>query len=447
MGVFMENTNNEMVTIKVTSEFKGNTKSVCKYIFLFWLGAIGSIFTLGYTMAVWYRAITKWRVEKTVINGKELIFTGKSRQVWLLMFLTGLLGVFTLGFFLFYAVKMFLKWEDKNTFIKSYYDERVSEIGEQFYFEELSNVQRVEDERVNALNLQIKQRRPSFIRKNRTEVGQAPRIVSLITLILAVFLVVFGFIGALAPTIMSISDLGDALYQILNIVPSVNVGLIVLWLASFITLFVILLKRDVLTNAQIIPSLLAIVLSLIYLTSTLMRILNFFEQIDTTLALNIATLSFALTICPLVMSILAFVNLLKGKNYILSEKEINDCEEYSFLLATRDDVSLSNRASGISSFDGSAFAVAKYVILFPLCVLGSIFTLGFTFSFWVKSFFSWTIRKQSINGRTMTFSGSSFNLWAKMLIGGLLTPLTFGIYSVWYIRNIIRWRSSNTNFR
>jgi len=84
-----------------------------------------------------------------------------------------------------------------------------------------------------------------------------------------------------------------------------------------------------------------------------------------------------------------------------------------------------------------------FTILIHLFLL-SIITFGLYSAWaWVK-IFRLKASHTTINGKSVTFSGSGGELLVLMLIQGLLTIVTLGFYAPWAICKFFTWKAQNT---
>lgn len=93
-----------------------------------------------------------------------------------------------------------------------------------------------------------------------------------------------------------------------------------------------------------------------------------------------------------------------------------------------------------SVFTGSGWGWIGHSLLIGL----SVFTLGIAAPFAEVLFIRWMTKNTVINGTKLTFKGTGGKLFVKYLVAALLTPITFGIYDIFFPIKYNEWKYSCT---
>ena len=102
-----------------------------------------------------------------------------------------------------------------------------------------------------------------------------------------------------------------------------------------------------------------------------------------------------------------------------------------------------------SKFDGSFWAFVGWSIL---GVLVCIITLGIAFPWVCCWIIRWRTNNTVIEGRRLQFNGSGLSLFGHFILRGwllgiILTPLTLGLYPIYYFNvSLKKWEIKNTTF-
>jgi uncharacterized membrane protein YjgN (DUF898 family) len=99
--------------------------------------------------------------------------------------------------------------------------------------------------------------------------------------------------------------------------------------------------------------------------------------------------------------------------------------------------------SGRFHFGGGA---ATYLGTGVLALLITVGTLGICYPFGLVLLERWRAKHTYIDGQRLTFTGSGwglFGLWVKWF---LLILITFGVYSLWVIPRVQKWKIEHTDF-
>ncbi len=102
---------------------------------------------------------------------------------------------------------------------------------------------------------------------------------------------------------------------------------------------------------------------------------------------------------------------------------------------------IQDEKDGNSYFDGG---VGGYLGIHLLAWLLTIFTFFMGKAWADKMIMAWETRHTVVSSRRHVFAGSGGSLFAKYLLWGLLTLVTFGIFSLFLPVKLIRWRAMRT---
>lgn len=94
-------------------------------------------------------------------------------------------------------------------------------------------------------------------------------------------------------------------------------------------------------------------------------------------------------------------------------------------------------------FDGRA---ATFVGIWVVGIVVSVGTLGLGFPFALVLKERWRARHTLIEGRRLMFTGSAHHLFFRWVLWELLIVLTLGVYSLWVVPRMTRWRVENLVF-
>ncbi len=85
-----------------------------------------------------------------------------------------------------------------------------------------------------------------------------------------------------------------------------------------------------------------------------------------------------------------------------------------------------------------------YLGIHILSFLITVFTLGIGYAWGQKMVLAWETRHTHIGGSPLVFYGTGGQLFVKYLLFVLLTPLTLGIYALFFPVRIMKWKLKNT---
>jgi len=94
-------------------------------------------------------------------------------------------------------------------------------------------------------------------------------------------------------------------------------------------------------------------------------------------------------------------------------------------------------------FDGR---VVNYVGVWLVGIVVTVRTLGLGFPFAVAIKERWRARHTLIEGRRLEFTGSALSLFFRRLLWEPLVLVTLGVYSLWVVPRVARWRVENLVF-
>ncbi len=90
-------------------------------------------------------------------------------------------------------------------------------------------------------------------------------------------------------------------------------------------------------------------------------------------------------------------------------------------------------------FDNIALGIGSFLV--------SVFVLGIGYPIAISIKEKYHCDRKKYSGEELVFNGSYGELFIDFIKWILLTIITFGIYSFWLERNILRWKTKNTHFR
>lgn len=88
---------------------------------------------------------------------------------------------------------------------------------------------------------------------------------------------------------------------------------------------------------------------------------------------------------------------------------------------------------------GSFFTMYVLAVLFLLIPI-----VGFVFSFNKQT--SWMVGNIKVNGRQLAYKASFGEVFVLLLVGLLLTVLTLGIYTFWFVPKVYRFVADHTGY-
>ncbi|WP_068268434.1 DUF898 family protein [Caviibacter abscessus] len=95
-----------------------------------------------------------------------------------------------------------------------------------------------------------------------------------------------------------------------------------------------------------------------------------------------------------------------------------------------------------SYFDGPVLENFAYQLLI---VLVTIFTFSLGTAFILCAYYKWIVEHTVIDGERYTFEGKGIDLLVKLIVWGILTLITLGIYSLWANVKLKQWIAKNTH--
>ena len=408
---------NENHLTKEALVFTGRGLSLLGYYILLPFCLIGGVFTLGYTIAWWFKTIIKWREDNTTINGKQQRFDGKTHQLWVSIFFGLVLCFLTFGIYFFWLRVRINEWRAEHTFF----------VGEEPVIREYTD-----DE--------------NFIQKNRKR-----RKVTIILGIIFLYFILF----AIANVALTILLSGHPFLGASVTGPGpVSSGSPVFsyWLAFLVVPAIISLvlaisylgskKKEKLMDSEIgggrtFFAVLSIFASVLVILFSIFRVIiealaeflaSSNQFIDTMWTeTNLEAGSTVSYIIGGVLSILLLIVLLGGVIHIIkSAKSFPEDPEPM----TR---------SNNSSFEGTAFQSFKLYLLLLLSSIGAIFTLGYTMAIYFKKDANWRLSNTVVCDYQYNFDAKSTTRWVISIINSLLTVITLGIYAPWATKKVIKW--------
>lgn len=123
------------------------------------------------------------------------------------------------------------------------------------------------------------------------------------------------------------------------------------------------------------------------------------------------------------------------------------CENCGNQLIDNTSISLSNENYNIemsdSYFDGGLFQQIGWIIL---GVIVTVLTFGICLPWAFCMQYDWEIKHTVIEGKRLCFNGTSIQLFGKWLLWLLLSLVTFGIYAFWIPIKLKKWKTEHTFF-
>ncbi len=96
-----------------------------------------------------------------------------------------------------------------------------------------------------------------------------------------------------------------------------------------------------------------------------------------------------------------------------------------------------------SYFDGKLLSFIGWVILGTLVTM---VTFGICYPWALCMVYGWKINHTVVEGRRLKFTGSAISLFGNWIKWFLLCIITFGIYSFWLFIALEKWKAKNTIF-
>jgi len=96
-----------------------------------------------------------------------------------------------------------------------------------------------------------------------------------------------------------------------------------------------------------------------------------------------------------------------------------------------------------SYFDGSLLSLLGWMILGSI-VTG--LTFGFGYPWALCKIYAWQIDHTVIEGKRLHFNGKAMSLLGNWIKWILLCIITFGIYGFWIFVKLEQWKTENTSF-
>jgi len=96
-----------------------------------------------------------------------------------------------------------------------------------------------------------------------------------------------------------------------------------------------------------------------------------------------------------------------------------------------------------SYFDGGLLDLFGWLLLGGIL---SSFTFGLFFPWTLCKIYGWQINHTVIEGKRLRFNGKAMGLFGKWIKWLLLCIITFGIYSFWLSVKLEQWKVENTSF-
>ena len=102
-----------------------------------------------------------------------------------------------------------------------------------------------------------------------------------------------------------------------------------------------------------------------------------------------------------------------------------------------------NEKNNNSEFDGGLLAFIGWSFLGGLI---SMFSFGIAFPWAICMIFRWRIDHTIINGKRLKFNGTGGSLFITWLKWMFFIIITLGIYSLWIVISLEKWKVKNTTF-
>lgn len=96
-----------------------------------------------------------------------------------------------------------------------------------------------------------------------------------------------------------------------------------------------------------------------------------------------------------------------------------------------------------SYFDGGLLSYIGWIILGTLI---TIITFGICYPWALCMVYGWKINHTVVNGHRLHFTGSAIGLFGNWIKWLLLCIITLGIYSFWLFIALEKWKAKNTCF-
>lgn len=96
----------------------------------------------------------------------------------------------------------------------------------------------------------------------------------------------------------------------------------------------------------------------------------------------------------------------------------------------------------VSTFDGGLLSYIGWVVLGAII---SFLTFGLAYPWAVVNLYRWETNHTIIDGRRLEFSGTGWGLFGHWLKWWFLTLITLGIYGFWVHIKLLKWKASHTS--
>lgn len=110
---------------------------------------------------------------------------------------------------------------------------------------------------------------------------------------------------------------------------------------------------------------------------------------------------------------------------------------------TNVNVNVNSGSMGQSYFDGGLGSYLGCVILGGLITS---LTFGICYPWALCMVYGWKINHTVVQGRRLKFTGTAIGLFGQWIKWFLLTIITCGIYSFWLFISLEKWKVNNTVF-
>ncbi|MCL2214328.1 MAG: YjgN family protein [Treponema sp.] len=93
-----------------------------------------------------------------------------------------------------------------------------------------------------------------------------------------------------------------------------------------------------------------------------------------------------------------------------------------------------------SKFSGGVLPIFLFCLWAPPLLA---ITIGLASPFIACTAVRWVCNNSVISGKKYAFKGTATALFGRWILWFILTIITLGIYSFWYMRNMLRWFIEN----